>query len=151
MVHGSVHGASTFPALLVLMSLAKDAERIGDYAKNIFEIACSGAVLGDDEAVRALVTMKDRISKFMVRAQNCFESKDVDQSRELLKEIDAFQKMCDQVVGELMRVTGRNEAPRLLTVRYFKRVVSHVGNIVSSIVMPLDKLDFFPEKPMSEQ
>ena len=32
-VHGSIHGAATFPSLLVMMSLVKDAERIGDYAK----------------------------------------------------------------------------------------------------------------------
>ena len=150
-VHGSVHGASTFPALLVLMSLAKDAERIGDYAKNIFEIACSGVRVGDDEAVTRLVAMKDQVSKFLVRAHNCFESKDTEVSHDLLKEIDNFQTMCDQVVGELMRMTDHNEAARVLTVRYFKRVVSHVGNIVSSVVMPLDQLDFFPGKPQSEQ
>ncbi|HPF13660.1 MAG: PhoU domain-containing protein [Planctomycetes bacterium] len=150
-VHGTVHGASTFPALLVLMSLVKDAERIGDYSKNLFEIACAGVSLGDAEAVQSLVQMKDKISKFLVRAQNCFESKSVEDSGRLLKEIEAFQKMCDVHVGELLRAQGRNEAPRVLTIRYFKRVVSHIGNVVSSVVMPLDKLDFYPDKPMSEQ
>ena len=39
MVHGAVHGTFSFPELLVMMSLVKDAERIGDYAKNIFDLA----------------------------------------------------------------------------------------------------------------
>ena len=38
-VHASVHGATEFPACLVLMSVVKDAERVGDYAKNLFELA----------------------------------------------------------------------------------------------------------------
>ncbi|MEZ6004302.1 MAG: PhoU domain-containing protein [Planctomycetota bacterium] len=150
-VHGTVHGAATFPALLVMMSLVKDAERIGDYSKNIFEVACSGVDLGDEAAVHALVQMKDQISKFLVRAHNCYQKQSVEESRGLMKEIEAFQKMCDLQVGELLRVQGRNEAPRVLTLRHFKRVASHVGNIVSAVVMPLDKLDFFPDKPMSEQ
>lgn len=150
-VHGTVHGASTFPTLLVLMSLVKDAERIGDYAKNIFEIACSGADLGDEASKAFLIQMKDELSKFMVRASNCFDSQNEDDSRSLLKDIDAFQKKCDVHVGELVRSTGRNEAGRVLTVRYFKRTASHVGNIISSIVMPLDRLDYYPDKPMSEQ
>jgi len=150
-VHGSVHGASSFPAMLVMMSLVKDAERIGDYSKNLFEVACVGADLGDEEQRKFLVTMKDEVSRFLVRAQGCFDKQDEESSRELLHEIDKFNSLCDQVVGEMMRVTGRNEAARVLTVRYFKRVASHVGNILSSVVMPVHKLDFFPGKPMSEQ
>ncbi len=38
-VHATVHGPSSFPACLVLMSVVKDAERLGDYAKNIFDLA----------------------------------------------------------------------------------------------------------------
>ncbi len=38
-VHGSVHGAVHITELMVLMSIAKDAERIGDYAKNIFALS----------------------------------------------------------------------------------------------------------------
>ena len=40
---------------------------------------------------------------------------------------------------------GPNLAGVALTARYFKRVASHAANIVTSIVMPLDKLDFFDE------
>lgn len=150
-VHGTVHGAASFPSLLVLMSLVKDAERIGDYSKNLFELGCTGASLGTEEELQPLISMKDKISGFLVRSYHLFEGKDVDASRDLLKEIEVFKKMCDQRVGQLLRVQGINESGQVLTMRYFKRVASHVGNVVSSIVMPLDKLDFFPEQPQSEQ
>ncbi|MEK6248840.1 MAG: PhoU domain-containing protein, partial [Planctomycetales bacterium] len=38
-VHATVHGAVVFPACLVLMSIVKDAERVGDYSMNIFDLA----------------------------------------------------------------------------------------------------------------
>ena len=53
-VHGTVHGASTFPDLLVLMSLAKDAERIGDNSKNLLGLGLLGPDLGDDDERAAL-------------------------------------------------------------------------------------------------
>ncbi len=150
-VHGTVHGAGSFPSLLVLMSLVKDAERIGDYSKNLFELACTGASLGTEEERKPLISMKDKISGFLVRAYHLFEGKDADASRDLLKEIEVFQKMCDQRVGQLLRVQGVNEAGQVLTTRYFKRVASHVGNVVTSIVMPLDMLDFFPDADQKDQ
>ncbi len=150
-VHGTVHGAATFPGLLLLMSVVKDAERIGDYSKNIFEIAQAGVPLGDEATLAGLVQKKDQISKFMVRAYGCFTSKDEADSGTLLKDIDAFQKSCDQEVMQCLRLEGSNEAARVLTLRHFKRVASHVGNIVSSVVQPLHQLDFYPGKPLSEQ
>jgi len=37
-------------------------------------------------------------------------------------------------------------AATALTYRYFKRIVSHSMNIITSVVMPFDKTDFFDEK-----
>jgi phosphate uptake regulator len=142
-VHGSVRGAPSFPSLLVLMSLAKDAERIGDYAKNIFDLAATGPDLGDD--VRALTEMKDQISKLLVRGRNLYQSEDEAGARVFLTEADRVEDACDAAVSRLLTVQGRNMAACALAYRYFKRVTSHVANVVTALVMPLDKLDFFDE------
>ncbi|MCA9299009.1 MAG: PhoU domain-containing protein, partial [Phycisphaerales bacterium] len=47
-VHVTVHGSTSLPACLVLMSVVKDAERIGDYAKNIFDLTPQSHLLGKD-------------------------------------------------------------------------------------------------------
>jgi phosphate transport system protein len=44
-VHASVHGRIDTPAVLIYMSIVKDVERVGDYAKNIFDLAADGARL----------------------------------------------------------------------------------------------------------
>lgn len=150
-VHGTVHGPATFPALLVLMSIVKDAERIGDYAKNLFDLAVLGADMGPDAERRALVEAKDRVSRLLVRAHGLYESQDEEAARAFLAEADLLAKHCDQEVEAHLGLTDRNTAGVVLAYRYLKRVIAHASNIVTSIVMPLDKLDFVPGKPQREQ
>ena len=60
-IHATVHGTSAFPACLVLMSIVKDAERIGDYAKNIFDLAEMTRQPLEGEHKAQLIDLKDRI------------------------------------------------------------------------------------------
>ena len=45
----------------------------------------------------------------------------------------------------MLALTNDNAAGRALAYRYLKRVTSHASNVVTALVMPLDKLDFFDE------
>jgi phosphate transport system protein len=150
-VHGSIHGAATFPALLVMMSLVKDAERIGDYAKNIFDLTKVGIDLQAGPREGALIQLKDKVSKLLVRAHGLFEQQDTAKARDFLAEVAVLEDECDSAVEELLRSSGRNAASTVLTYRYFKRVISHIGNVVTSLVVPLDKLDYFDEPRESEE
>lgn len=40
---------------------------------------------------------------------------------------------------------GRHAAPRALFYRYIKRISAHLSNTLSSVVMPVDRLDFYKE------
>lgn len=144
-VHGSVHGASTFPALLVMMSLVKDAERIGDYAKNLFELVVLEADLGDDAQRQPLIEMKDRVSHLLVRARNIYVEQDQKDARKFLTDVDALQTECDDGVEAFLKEDGVNRGAQVLTYRYFKRVASHIGNVITSVVMPIDRLDYVDE------
>ena len=142
-VHATVHGPTSFPSMLVLMSVAKDAERIGDYAKNIFDLCVAGPALGEER--ESLTRLKDEISTLLVKARNLHESEDEDGARGFLDEADRIENTCDDGVRRLLAVEGRNATSPALAYRYFKRVASHAANIVTALVVPLDKLDFFDE------
>ena len=144
-VHGAVHGPSHFPHLLVLMSLAKDAERIGDYAKNLYDLAVVRPWLGDETERRELVALKDRISRVLVRARGLYELEDAAAARTFLAECHQIEDSCDERVDRALAVEGQNAAGLALACRYFKRVVSHASNVITSLVVPLDKLDFYDE------
>jgi len=144
-VHGSVHGTGSFPGLLVLMSLVKDAERIGDYCKNVFDLALSREGFHDDSERAKLVQLKDVISKLMIRSIAACETQDVETARKLTWEADGMADQCDAAIDRLVAMKGTNPSIAVLCYRYYKRIVGHISNVVSSIFMPVDKLDFFDE------
>jgi len=144
-VHGAVHGTFSFPELLVMMSLVKDAERIGDYAKNIFDLAVHNRTAFAEDERQRLVDLKDRISKVLVRARNIYDQQDEEAARRFLEDCDGLEDICDEAVHRLLAVKGLNKAASVLAYRYFKRIISHVANIVTSLVVPIDKLDYFDE------
>ena len=143
-VHASVHGSKEFPACLVLMSIVKDAERVGDYAKNIFDLAELAPHPPVGEHRDCLVDLKDRISRLMAACREIFDSRQEQQATELIVEAKQIEDLCDDKVRALIQGTGESQmAPTyVLAYRYFKRVTSHVRNVASSVVQPLHKLDF---------
>jgi phosphate transport system protein len=143
-VHGTVNGARSFPYLLILMSVAKDAERIGDYAKNIFDLVVLKPFYKDDDRAE-LIEIKDRISEMLLRAMRIYLAESEDEAREFLTECDQVQDACDAILSRSVGNLDRNYAGLVLTARYFKRVVSHAGNVVTSVIQPLHKLDFYDE------
>jgi len=144
-VHGTVHGAQSFPSLLIMMSLAKDAERIGDYCKNIFDLAALAPDLGSKEDRAIIVHRKDRVSALLGDARDMFDAQDEKRARTLLADCDKVENECDAALVQAVRDNGSGAAGLALSNRYLKRVASHTANVATSLVMPLDKLDFFDE------
>lgn len=142
-VHGTVHGVQSFPSLLVLMSVGKDAERIGDYGKNLFDLAAAGPDLGGRREL--LTRLRGEICALLEHTRSVYRSEDPAEAHAYLEEADRIEDTCDRAIDEALAVRGENRSGEALALRYFKRVASHAANVVTSLVMPLDKLDFFDE------
>lgn len=144
-VHASVHGEADFPACLVLMSLVKDAERLGDYAKNVFDLAEMAPEKPSGDHRERLIGLKDQISQVLSRCREVFDSEEEEPAKELICNAHAIEDLCDEAIRKL--ICGGNDEGTMgptyvLAYRYFKRITSHLRNIASSIVQPLHKLDF---------
>ena len=149
-VHVSVHGAASLPACLVLMTVVKDAERIGDYAKNVFDLTPRASAISTASAAHSdLVELKDEVSAALAKTRKAFDSQSEDEARALVRQMNDMEDRCDQRIEEILAGEAEHSAPATLVLayRYFKRVVSHAMNITTSIFMPLDKIDYFDEKP----
>ena len=147
LTHASLHGRAPIANDLVLMSLVKDAERIGDYGKNVFDLAAMGRPVADDHH-KQLLEMKEQVSHMLIRAKNIYRAEDEEAAREFIKEAGDFGSLCDERTKEMVNRTDGDgtAAVTALSYRYFKRIVSHCMNIITSVVMPFDKTDFFDEK-----
>ena len=147
-VHASVHGSSQVSSILVYMSVVKDVERIGDYAKNIYDVAAQGVSFVDAPDRDELIGYRDRISTMISDAGRIFADEDVEAATEVIRQGDQMQDLFDSKVAELVCSDrpGREAVPRALLYRYYKRIVGHLMNLLSAVVMPVDRLDYFDEE-----
>jgi phosphate uptake regulator len=153
-VHASVYGSlADIPPLLVYMSIVKDIERIGDYAKNIYDIAAGGADFSAAEDLDELVRFRDRASELITEAGQVFYERDAERATELISECDGLADQFDERVTALVTTDtpGREAVPRALYFRYLKRIVAHLMNMLSAVVMPIDLLDYFDEDHVSRR
>jgi len=147
--HLSVQPSVDVPMSLILMSVVKDAERVGDYCKNIFEIVD----LLDRPIKRELFEeLFDSIDKKLVEEFEKTQKAFIESDEKLAKEIVCLEretvKNCDEIVQKIAKSNlPTNEAVCMaLLARYFKRIAAHLANIGSSVIVPISDLDFYDEK-----
>ena len=130
---------------LVLMSLIKDAERIGDYSKNIFEagILCQCTIKDIKFYERLIPTQKKIADNFPVLTK-AFKNSDEKLVNEILRKYTPIKRDCDKILHELFEqeVSANEAVVTAMLSRYFKRINSHISNIASGIIYPLNEIDF---------
>lgn len=147
--HLSIQPSADVPVSLILMSVVKDAERIGDYCKNILEvISLSDKPIKRDLFEELFDHIDKKISKEFEMTQKAFIESDEEVAKEILDLERKIVRDCDEIVKKLAKCSfSTNEAVCLtLLARYFKRVSAHLANIGSSVILPVSDLDFFDEK-----
>lgn len=146
LVHGTVRGAEVDMGLmLAYMSVAKDIERIGDYCKNIWNLAQIGVSFKDADDVMELQTHRQRVAELLEQALSAFSGQDSDAVHRMIPAIREDLQNYDVQIIVFVRseLPGRFSAPRALFYRYLKRISAHLSNTLSSVVMPVDRLDFY--------
>jgi phosphate uptake regulator len=148
-VHASVRGAATNIAMILAsMSVAKDAERIGDYARNIWDLADEGIDFADAPDREMLEGWRRRVLDAVGEVARVFVEHDTEAAHDRLRVFDDLVDECDAVIRTQIRSEGaaRDAVARALLFRYIKRVIAHLMNILTSLVMPIDRLDYYDEK-----
>lgn len=136
------------PACLVFMSVAKDVERIGDYCKNIFEVAALYTIPGlEARYAMPLQEIREEITDLFAKAGRAFAESDESLSEQVLRAHEVVAKKCDMLIGQIVNDTlpTKEAVSTALLSRYFKRVARHLGNIVSSVAGAVEKIDFPPK------
>ncbi|HZD22869.1 MAG TPA: PhoU domain-containing protein, partial [Acidimicrobiia bacterium] len=146
LVHGTVRGAEVdLGLMLAYMSIAKDIERIGDYCKNIWNLAQIGVTFKKADDIEELTKHRLRVASLLKQALDAFADQDTDAVHEMLPRIKDDMQHYDthiiQFVGS--NLPGRFSTPRALYYRYLKRISAHLSNTLTSVVMPVDRIDFY--------
>lgn len=146
--HLSVNPDVDVPACLVFMSLVKDAERIGDYAKNIFEVSLLLARgFQEDEYTGTLREIQVDVAKNFTEMRQAFDDSDQKRADHVMKQHGQITHRCEELIKRMAssELSAELAVSYTLLSRYLKRVSAHVANIASSIVNPVEKIDFVRE------
>jgi len=148
LVNASVDLAS-LPLVLQYASIVKDAERIGDYSKNIYDLVKYGANFDGAPDEDELDWYRERVSRLILEAAGVFEAKDAEGAQRLIGKADGFLDDYDERVKASYNSTGpaADAVARALYFRFLKRLTAHVMNVLTSLVQPLDRLDYYDEAP----
>jgi phosphate uptake regulator len=148
-MHASVSGSIDLPLVLAYMSVVKDAERIGDYSKNLYDLAKYGVDFETAEDVEDLERYRSAVGQLIDDAADVFAERDAEKAQRLVDKADGFLKEYDRLTKAAYQSEGpaSDAVARALFFRYLKRITAHVMNLMTSLVMPIDRLDYYDEAP----
>jgi len=147
--HLSVNPSVDVMACLLLMSVTKDAERLGDFAKNLYENSVLLVKPFDTKTYNELFgDIEEKILDLFVHTRDAFIESDEDKAKKAWEFQRSIKRRCDDVIYKVSRSElAVNEAVCLaLTARYLRRIASHLTNIATSVIVPLSDLDYFHDK-----
>jgi phosphate transport system protein len=141
------------PYSVLLISLVKDVERIGDYAKNLAEINdIRSGPLPEGEITLELMEIRQGVEESTKALSDVFAISDRERATELIRQRRDAAHRCDALIARISSSNydaGTATALALAT-RYYKRIGGHALNVLSSIVMPIHKIDYYDEDNLPE-
>ena len=146
-VHFSVHAGGDATEMLVFMNMVKDLERIGDYNKNGFDLAEEGVSFPEADDLERILGFRDEISSRIALMGEILTVRDEERARAYIARSDELRREFDTLVNGLIHSTepALHAVPRALLYRFLKRITAHSMNVVTAVVMPVDRLDYYDE------
>ena len=137
------NNALDVPYCLLLTSLVKDVERLGDYAKNLSELVdIHPGPLPDDEIMAELKEIRGGVEDAFAAAAEVFAKSDAERAIQLIHRGRDLAHRAEALIHRIARAPydASTTAAMVLATRYYKRFSGHVLNVLSSVVMPLHKI-----------
>lgn len=148
MTHLSLGHTEDIASGLVLVSIVIDLERIGDYSKNIHDLARRHPAKLHGGAVEGRVALiESEALRLFAETVPTFNGGDVEKARDLMRrykkdisrEVSEFE---EAIVGGTVDLSAADAAALVLYARFLKRIAAHSRNLVSSLVNPIDRIGY---------
>ncbi len=136
------------PTALIFMNVVKDGERLGDYIKNLHEVTDMMPADPDRDLYRKWIAEPTAvISTLFHDTREGFQTSDEALAGQVIK---TAKKLGRDLEGLIRDITAssldtRDAVCLVLILRFYKRLVAHMSNIASTVVMPVDLIDFYDE------
>ena len=150
--HLTVCDKAEVSSALVLVSIIIDIERIGDYCKNIMDLAINHpGRLNAGEYAAELEKFESIIDGNFDLLINSMKTSDENGARKIMEEHRIISKWSDAVdvniiQNKMQNLTSGDAAALALYVRFLKRIGNHMKNVASSIVNPFYRIGYKEKK-----
>jgi phosphate uptake regulator len=140
-------GANLIPGL-ILTSIIIDIERIGDYTKNIMDLAFAHPKrLKCGKYEKEVKKIEKECVKLFRDVIDINETSNKEAAQLLIDEKKWVTKKCDEILVELIKEERKIKSAGIavttaLYIRYLKRIAAHLLNILTSVTSPFQKIGF---------
>jgi phosphate transport system protein len=145
----SVKGSrAEVPSALIFMNVVKDAERLGDYVKNVHEVKNMQPEKTDHPLYQKwLGQPSELVSEMFGHTREAFAESDEALAGQVIKLAKAQGREYEDMIREITSsaIPTHDAVCLVLVLRFYKRLVAHMSNICSTVVMPVDMIDFYDE------
>ena len=148
MTHLSLGHTADINSGLGLVSVVIDLERIGDYSKNIYDLAVNHPErLDAGPAEEELKAIEKKAFENFSSAVADFKSGDPDEARRLMESYkEDVSARCSELTKLIVRgkvgLLAPEAATLVLYLRFLKRISAHSRNLISSLVNPFDRIGY---------
>ena len=151
LTHLSIADKSEINAGLVLTSIVIDIERIGDYTKDIYNLAEQRkSSLSCESMENDIKQIEKTIEVFFKKTIVAFVDSDEDTAREVTEMYESIAGSCDQLTNVLingeMDFKISDAVTLALYLRFLRRIAAHLKTICTSIINPFYRIGFEEKK-----
>jgi len=137
------------PNGLVLLNMVVDVERVGDYTKNILDLALNHPnIIKSEEFSEDLYRVEQEVISRFSKTLEAIHTQDADVARSMMVSYkETLTSISDDIVngcisGEITLGDESKTVSLALYARYLKRIGAHLKNITTVLVNPFDAVGY---------
>jgi len=137
------------PNGLVLLNMVVDVERVGDYTKNILDLALNHPnIIKSEEFSEDLYHVEQEVISRFGKTIEAIHTQDADVARSMMVSYkETLTSLSDDIVngcisGEITLGDESKTVSLALYARYLKRIGAHLKNITTVLVNPFDAVGY---------
>ena len=149
MTHLAIGGKEDIGSGLILVSVVIDIERIGDYTKNIFDLAVNHPKKLNGGSIEERLANIEKIAfNLFEKSIQAFKNQDIEKASGLMgdykenisSQSDAITN--EVIIGKIRDLDIGTASAVALYARYLKRICAHSRNLISSLVNPFERIGY---------
>jgi phosphate transport system protein len=139
-------------AFLLFVSVAQDAERLGDFCKNIQDVLLINPGVAQCKNCETLANVQQRLAERFEAVRKAVREDDPELAEKAVGESKKDTRVCGQAISEMLAYAQENDGQNgpysvasVLLLRYCRRMFSHLSHIAGSVFLPMDSIDKSPK------